>query len=166
MVILRHTDAGPGSPATEPIEERLAAVEGAEAARIVLARYADAVDAQDLGAASALLDRAMVLSIGDLTVDGFDDVVEFLRGAFADDPSRKSHFVTNMAPRWLGDGNVHIDAYFLWTGGAESQSIIGWGTYSARVKVRDGVGQLTKLEIAIRHMGDIREGWMFGTESE
>ena len=164
MAIFRHTDGSRTSLANGGIEERLAAVEGAESARIILARYAAAVDDQDLGAVSSLLDHAVVLSIGEITVDGYKNVVDFLRSAFADDPSRKSHFVTNMVPRWLGDGNVHIDAYFMWTAGEESKSLIGWGTYSNRVKVKDGTGKFTKIEIAIRHMGEIGEGWKFDSE--
>jgi hypothetical protein len=165
MAILRHTDGNRSGHAPEGIEERLAAMEGAEAARIALSSYCSAVDAQDLRAMSSLLDRAVVLSIGDLTVEGYDNVVEFFRSAFADDPSRKSHFVTNMVPRWLGRGDVHIDSYFLWTAGADSQSIIGWGTYSDRVKVDNGVGKFTSIEIAIRHVGEIGDGWMFGSET-
>jgi|TARA_B110000263_G_scaffold27378_1_gene20870 hypothetical protein len=164
MTIFRHTDGSRISLANGGIEERLAALEGAETARIILAKYATAVDGQDLGAVSSLLDRAVVLSIGEMTVDGYKDVVDFFRSAFVDDPAQKSHFVTNMAPRWLGDGNVHIDAYFMWTAGEESKSIIGWGTYSNRVKVKEGTGKLTKIEIAIRHMGEIGEGWTFGSE--
>jgi nitric oxide reductase large subunit len=164
MAILRHTDSSRISLANQGIEERLAALEGAETARIILAKYAAAVDAQDLGAVSSLLDRAAVLSIGEMTVNGYENVVDFFRSAFADDPAQKSHFVTNMAPRWLGDGNVHIDAYFLWTAGEEFKSIIGWGTYSNQVKVKAGTGKFTKIELAIRHMGEIGEGWKFSPE--
>lgn len=165
MAILRHTDGSHPNLANKGIEGRLAALEGAEVARVILADYAAAVDAQDLAAVSSLLDRGVVLSIGEMTVGGYENVVEFFRSAFADDPSRKSHFVTNMEPRWLGSGDVHIDAYFLWTAGEESKSIIGWGTYSNEVKVNEGVGKFTKIEITIRHMGEIGEGWTFGSES-
>jgi ketosteroid isomerase-like protein len=163
MAILRNNQGGHSGRSPEGVEERLAALEGAEAARVALASYCSAVDAQDLVGVSALLDRAVVLSIGDMTVNGYDDVVKFFRSAFADDQSRKSHFVTNVAPRWLGGDVVHVDAYFLWTAGTDSQSIIGWGTYSDRVKVVDGAGKFTSIEIAIRHMGDIDDGWMFGS---
>ena len=71
MTIFRHTDGSRISLANGGIEERLAALEGAETARIILAKYATAVDGQDLGAVSSLLDRAVVLSIGEMTVDGY-----------------------------------------------------------------------------------------------
>jgi len=164
MAILRQTGGSRTNQANQGIEERLAALEGAEAARILLAKYAAAVDAQDLKAISSLLDRTVALSAGEMTVEGYENVVDFFRSAFAADPSEKSHFVTNMTPRWLGDGLVNIDAYFLWTAGEEYKSIIGWGTYSTRVKIKDGTGKFTKIGLTIRHMGEIGEGWKLTSE--
>jgi hypothetical protein len=164
MAILRQTGDSRTNQANQGIEERLAALEGAEAARNLLAKYAAAVDAQDLKAISSLLDRTVALSAGEMTVEGYENVVDFFKSAFATDPSEKSHFVTNMTPRWLGDSTVSIDAYFLWTAGEQSKSIIGWGTYSTRVKVKDGVGKFTKIVLTIRHMGEIGEGWKLTSE--
>lgn len=165
MAILRQTGGGRPNQVNKGIEERLAALEGAEVARSLLAKYAAAVDAQDLRAVSSLLNRAVTLSAGEMTVEGYEDVVDFFRSAFADDPSQKSHFVTNMTPRWLGGGTLNIDAYFLWTAGEESKSIIGWGTYSMQLTVRDGTGKFTKIGLTIRHMGEIGEGWKLTSEA-
>ena len=165
MAVLRHTHGQQKSLQNQGVEARLEALEGAEAARIILAKYAAAVDAQDLKAVSALLDQEVTLSAGEMSVEGYENVVQFFQSAFDNDPSLKSHFVTNIEPSWIGQGQLNVDACFLWTGGTDSQSIIGWGTYSNRVSVKNGDAKFTAITLTISHMGEIGEGWTIGSES-
>ena len=137
-------------------------LEAAEAARGLLARYADAVDAQDLSLLTSVLDRDVQLSVGGNTFAGRPAVTDFFKSAFADDPARKSHFVTNVRTAWLGEGRVAVDCYFLWTAGEVERSIIGWGTYSDEVKISDGGASFARIAIDIRHMGELGDGWATG----
>lgn len=162
MTIIRHRSRGRNSPRPTSLEARLEALEAAEAARGLLARYADAVDSQDPNLLTSLLHRDVQLSIGDTTVSGRPAVTDFFKSAFADDPARKSHFVTNVRTTWLGEGRVAIDSYFLWTAGGPEQSIIGWGTYSNEVLVAEGPSSFLRIEIDIRHVGELADGWTVG----
>ena len=164
MTIIRHKTVGDDGPAPRGLHERLEVLEAAEAARGALARYAQAIDAQDLAAFSALLARDVELEIGGDTIRGRVGVVDFLRDAFASDRSQKSHFVTNVKTRWVGDGLVNVEAYFLWTAGESARSVIGWGTYANQVRMAGGEGLFTRIAIGIRHMGDLGDGWPMGSD--
>ncbi len=64
------------------------------------------------------------------TWQGRDEVKEFFRRAWADDPSRKSHFITNVECTPREAGSVAVDAYFLYTASGDRSSVIGWGCYA------------------------------------
>jgi ketosteroid isomerase-like protein len=143
---------------TITVEERLAALEGAEEARRALARYADAVDAQDLAALDRLLADGVVLDVGE-SIEGRTAVRAFFEKAFADDPTEKSHFITNVQTKWMGDGRTMVSAYFLFTAADDTQSIIGWGTYENEIVVDQGPGVFSRIGLRIRRTADVREGW-------
>ncbi len=141
--------------------ERVKALEAGEAARTVLAKYARAVDAQSVSGIRELLADDVVLDVGQ-AVEGADAVTEFFRKAFEDDPAEKSHFITNIEVRWLGDDRASVETYFLWTAADDTTSLLGWGTYAHEVVVDDGVARFSKMALAIRRMADVREGWTTG----
>jgi hypothetical protein len=141
------------------VEQRLLALETAEAARTTLARYADAVDAQSVSGIEELLAPDVVLDVG-AVFEGRAAVTEFFRKAFADDPSDKSHFITNVRVSSVGTGRAKVDAYFLYTAAADTTSIIGWGTYAHEVAVApEGEGLFTRMSLGIRRSVDVRNGW-------
>jgi uncharacterized protein (TIGR02246 family) len=145
----------------EQLLERVKALEAGEAARTTLAKYARAVDAQSVEGIRELLAEDVVLDVGQ-AVEGADAVTEFFRKAFADDPAEKSHFITNIDVRWLGDDHASVETYFLWTAADDKTSLLGWGTYAHEVVVDDGTARFSKMALAIRRMADVREGWMTG----
>jgi len=155
---------GARSAASATVEERLAALEACEAARSLMARYADVVDDQDLSALGELLADEVVVDVG-MRIEGREAVLGFFGQAFAADPTKKSHFITNLKTRSLGDGRVGVDAYFLYTAADDVQSIIGWGTYADEVVVRGGVAHFTRIALAIRRSVDVRKGWTIPAES-
>jgi uncharacterized protein (TIGR02246 family) len=143
------------------VEQRLKALEAAEAARTILARYAKAVDAQSVEGIRELLADDVVLDVGQ-AVEGADAVTEFFAKAFKDDPAEKSHFITNIDVRRLGDDHASVETYFLWTAADDTTSLLGWGTYAHEVVIQDGTARFSKMSLAIRRMADVREGWMTG----
>jgi uncharacterized protein (TIGR02246 family) len=141
------------------LEERLDRLESIEAARGVLARYADACDAQDLSALAELFADGCELEVPGQVYRGQDEVVAFYRQAFADDPSRKSHFITNVKADWLGAGRVAVDSYFLYTAAGDTSSVLGWGEYHDVVTTAEKDPAFARKSITIRRAVDVREGW-------
>ena len=140
-------------------EQRLDRLESIESAREALARYADACDAQDLDAVCDLFTGDAVLEVPGHLYTGGDQVRHFYREAWQEDPSQKSHFITNVKTRWLGTGRVEVDSYFLYTAAGDASSVLGWGVYRDTVRTTDGVGRFEQKSIAIRRAVDVRQGW-------
>jgi uncharacterized protein (TIGR02246 family) len=132
------------------IEERLDRLETIEAAREVLARYADACDAQDVEAVVSLFAPDAVLDVPDQPYRGQDEIRVFYRQAFETDPSKKSHFITNVKTRWLGQGRVAVDSYFLYTAAGDASSVLGWGEYQDVVATATGPAHIEHKSIRIR----------------
>ncbi len=162
-MIIRYRMANGAVPTPVGTVDRLAALEAAEGVRGLLAAYATSVDRQDVDRIDSLLSREVTLSVADIQLTGRESVVGFYRDAFRADPAPKTHFITNVATRWLGDGLIEADSYFLWTASEEQRSVIGWGTYHVRARVADGHAQFERIDIEIRHAGDIGEGWTRST---
>lgn len=141
--------------------ERIEALETAEAARALMARYAEAIDAQDIDKFAALLDDDVVLDVGD-KVEGAAAVKEFFEGAFKADPATKSHFITNVEVDWLGGGRASLKTYFLWTAADLDVSTLGWGTYDHEIVIKDGRALYSKMSLSIRRQADSRVGWATG----
>jgi uncharacterized protein (TIGR02246 family) len=132
------------------LEERLDRLETIEAAREVLARYADACDAQDLDAVVGLFAPDAVLDIPGQPYQGTDEVRAFYQQAWEADPSQKSHFITNVKTRWLGPGRVAVDCYFLYTAAGDATSVLGWGEYQDVVSTAAGPASFERKSIKIR----------------
>jgi uncharacterized protein (TIGR02246 family) len=143
----------------DTVEERLDRLESIEAARSVLARYADACDAQDVGALAELFAEGCELEVPGEVYRGVDQVAAFYRQAFADDPSRKSHFITNIKAEWVEPGRVAVDSYFLYTAAGDTSSVLGWGEYRDVVTTTGKQPAFARKSIIIRRAVDVRIGW-------
>jgi uncharacterized protein (TIGR02246 family) len=141
------------------LEERLDRLESIETARALLARYADACDAQDLGALAELFADGCELEVPGQVYRGQDEVVAFFRQAFVDDPSRKTHFITNVKTDWRGAGVVAVDSYFLYTAAGDSSSVLGWGEYHDVITTAGKDPAFASKSISIRRAVDVRQGW-------
>ena len=136
-------------------EERLDRLETIEAARELLARYADACDAQDLEGVVSLFAPDCALDVPDQTYRGTDEVRGFYRQAWEADPSQKSHFITNVKTRWLGSGRVAVDCYFLYTAAGDATSVLGWGEYTDVVSTATGLACFERKAITIRRAWEV-----------
>jgi uncharacterized protein (TIGR02246 family) len=147
--------------ATTPasIEERIERLESMEAARRLMARYARACDAQDLDGIVELFAPDCELEIPGRTWRGRDEVREFFRRAWADDPSRKSHFITNVECRPREAGSVAVDAYFLYTASGDRSSVIGWGCYADVVDTTAPDPVFARKAMTVTRAADVRDGW-------
>jgi uncharacterized protein (TIGR02246 family) len=136
-------------------EERLDRLETIEAAREILARYADACDAQDVEAVVSLFAPDCALDVPDQTYRGTDEVRAFYRQAWDTDPSQKSHFITNVKTRWLGSSRVAVDCYFLYTAAGDVTSVLGWGEYQDVVSTAGGPARFERKAIKIRRAWEL-----------
>jgi len=148
-----------GEAAVDPIEERVARQEAAEATRGLFAAYADANDAKHLGQLEAIFAPDVVVSTP-ATWSGLAQVLGFYRQAWASSPLPSRHFVSNVAMRRLEPDFVEATAYFLYvTAGADERPMIGWGTYRTTVVSHDGRYVIATLDIAMDLLVDARDGW-------
>jgi hypothetical protein len=142
---------------------RLLALEAAEAARGLLSRYADACDAADIHALAELFAPDAQFEGFGLTCDGKDAVLDFFRESWVADPTKKSHFVTNVRTNWLGDGVIAGDATFLFLGSGDDTSVVGWGNYRCRIRVQNRKALITYMFMSVTRIADVREGWPAAT---
>jgi uncharacterized protein (TIGR02246 family) len=132
------------------IEERLDRLETIEAARELLARYADACDVQDVEGVVNLFAPDGVLDVPGEPHSGSDAIRAFYRHAWEADSSQKSHFITNVKARWLGPGRVVVDSYFLYTAAGDATNVLGWGEYQDVVSTVTGQASFERKSIQIR----------------
>jgi hypothetical protein len=158
MASIEAAPAAAGSAPT-PMEVRLWRMESIEAARIALVRYAAACDAQDLTAVGDLFLIDALLEVPGRQFRGRDEIVSFFRRAWRDDPSEKTHFITNVDPVWLGGGRVAVSSYFLFAAAGNSTSVLGWGDYRDIIRVADSGALFERKWISIRRASDVRDGW-------
>lgn len=146
-------------PDLDKIVDRLARLEAAEAARGLLSAYARQCDTRDPEAVSQLFAPDGVLEVPGRHFGGRHEVRAFYSGAFTDDPTDKTHFITNSAMVWLGGGRTAVHSYFLYTAAGDETSILGWGEYHDVVEVGDEGARFERKAISIRRAVDVREGW-------
>jgi ketosteroid isomerase-like protein len=137
---------------------RLERLETAELARAASWRYALAVDTVDFDLLASVFSEDAVLVTRKGPRQGRDEVVDYYRTALADPVGRK-HFLTNQTVTWQAPGEALMESYFLYTFAGADTSILGWGAYTDRVRVIDGVGYLTEKRISVDVQADTRIGW-------
>lgn len=138
--------------------QRLERLETAELARAASWRYATAVDTPDLDLLATVFteDAVLVTSKGPRT--GRDEVVAYYAAALAAPVARK-HFLVNQTVTVTGPGRALMESYFMYTYAGDDTSILGWGTYTDRVRVIDGVGYIEEKRISVDVHADTRVGW-------
>jgi hypothetical protein len=130
-----------------------------ESARRALSSYARACDAQDLVGLQRLFAKECELEIPGRSWRGRDDVIGFFRDAWREDPSQKSHFVTNVECECVGPGLVAVAAYFLYTAAGDHSSVLGWGRYRDLVDTAGSQPLFRHKWMAVTRAVDVREGW-------
>ena len=143
----------------DELTARLARLETIEAARGLLAAYAQLVDDRDVDGLAAIFSRDAVLTASGRPYDGRDAVLDFYRRAFAADPSGRRHFVTNVRVVDASAAMVTLSAYLLFTAGTGGDSVLGWGRYRDRVDVVDGTKLITAKDIVVDHRGPVQATW-------
>jgi uncharacterized protein (TIGR02246 family) len=144
---------------SDDLDARVQRLEMIEAARSLLAAYADAVDAQDFDALSGLFTPDAVLTAGARRIAGRDAIVEFYRAVFTDDPSTRRHFITNVRVTDASSTDVTLASYFLYLAGTGGESILGWGRYVHRC-TRDGQDvRMNTKQIDIGFRGPVAAAW-------
>ena len=139
--------------------ERIQRLEDAQAAQATLRGYVDSMDAQDLSKIPELFTSDAVLEVPGARFEGVDAILGFYTQAFADDPTVKVHFHTNLAITAHGGGRVDIRSYLLYFASGVDTSIIGWGSYDDEFRIEDGVAKYCFKRIGITRVVDSREGW-------
>ena len=145
-------------PAT--LEARVARQETAEQARALIAAYGRVIDAQDVNGLRAIFAPEFVLTAGDQSFNGLDDVVGFFAGYWSSAPVTRRHFITNVAMDDVSGTGAVATSYFLFVAAAEGTPTIGWGTYRDTFERQgDGVLRFTAKHIGLELEVDVREGW-------
>lgn len=119
------------------LRPQLDALVRAEAARELLATYAAACDARDVGAVGRLFVPGAVLESRERH-EGLDAILTFYESSFRSDPTPTRHFVTNVAvrPERSADAGdeVAVTSYFLFVRQDDPSRIAGCGTYEDLVR--------------------------------
>ena len=144
------------------LAERVARLETIERARGLIADYAEAVDRQNLAALARVFGPEAVLTTPGRTFEGITAITEFYRTTFADDPSARRHFVTNVRVDDASSTTASFTSYFLYTAGTRGESVLGWGRYTDLFAYLDADRcelRLASKHIEIDHRGPVAATW-------
>ncbi len=153
-----HGEVRPGWGPADDESSRLERLETAELAREAGWRYATAVDTQDFDLLASVFTSDAVLTTRRGSRHGRDEIIAYYRPALADPLGRK-HFIVNQKVTWVAPGEALMESYFLYTYAGDDTSIMGWGSYTDRVRVIDDVGYIEAKRISIDVQADTRVGW-------
>jgi uncharacterized protein (TIGR02246 family) len=153
-----HGEVRPGWGPASDESSRLERLETAERAREAAWRYAVAVDTQDFDLLASVFTPDAVLTTRRGSRHGRDEIIAYYRPALAEPMGRK-HFIVNQAVTWVSPGEAVMESYFMYTYAGDDTSILGWGSYSDRVRVIDNVGYIEAKRISIDIQADTRVGW-------
>lgn len=126
---------------TDDLAERLARLEGVEAARSLVIRYAAAVDAQDLNEIKDMFEPDATLCLPGAEYRGSADIIAFFERVFARDRrrnERKHHFVANLVADGEPTGTIAVTASYLYrieANGSVTSPIAGAGRYVDEVRL-------------------------------
>jgi len=141
------------------LAERVARLETAEETRGLVAAYARAIDAQDPDALSRIFAPSIVLSAGERSFRGLDDVLGFYTGYWSSHAVERRHFITNVAITELSPTGAVAQSYFLFVSADDRTPMIGWGTYRDTFRRQEGALRFTAKEITVELDVDVRIGW-------
>jgi uncharacterized protein (TIGR02246 family) len=149
---------------SDELSERVRRLEMIEAARGLLATYADVVDADDVDGLADVFAADAILTAPGRRFVGVHAITDFYRATLARDTSGRRHFVTNVHVADASAAAVMLRARFLHTAGTGDESILGWGRYEDQVSVVDGEPRITARDIVVEFRGPVGATW--GTASE
>lgn len=142
------------------LEAGMAQAEAREEGRLLLARYARALDARDASAMETLFSREAVLIVVPWGIDvrGRDAIMEFFRAYFASDWREPRHYGANqvIAP---GETGLHAHSYFHEALSRGSQSVIGWGNWEDDLIFEDGAWRFALRKITVLVLTPVERGW-------
>jgi hypothetical protein len=138
---------------------RLTVLEELERARGLLHAYAAALDKPDAAVVSSFFVPDAVLVTPRGRFAGRDQIADYYRTAWAADPSSKRHFVASPQLSRRQPGLVESEAYFLFVGRGDKDSIIGWGTYQDTISVAGERPLFVSRTIDIHLRTDLDTGW-------
>ncbi len=141
------------------LEERVARQETAEEARGLIAAYGLAIDSQDPAALSRIFAPVIVLSAGERSFRGLDEVLGFYTEYWSSHPVVRRHFITNVAITELSPTTAVARSYFMFLSAVDTTPMIGWGTYLDTFERDDGELKFTAKQITVELDVDVRTGW-------
>jgi len=143
----------------DDLAERLQRLELIEQARAAQARYAEVIDRWDIDGLAEVFAPDAVLTAPGRRFDGLQAIQGFYRSVVAADPSRRRHFITNVAVVDADDHQVTLAAAFIYVTGTGGLSIIGWGRYVDTFTLVDGQIWITAKDITVDHRGPVEATW-------
>lgn len=143
----------------EDVHARLEKLESIEAARNVTQQYARAIDSLDWELLTETFSDDAHLISRSSSYTGREAVIANYRRAL-ESPVDRKHFIINTSAEWMSRGEVIVNSYFLYTFAGEDTSLLGWGNYTDRVRIENGVARISEKRISIDRSGSVLPGWM------
>ncbi|HEY7627285.1 MAG TPA: nuclear transport factor 2 family protein [Ilumatobacteraceae bacterium] len=144
---------------TDDLIARLERLEHIERARAVQACYADIIDQWDIDRLGEVFAGDAVLAASNRRFEGLDAIRGFYRDVHSSDPSRRRHFITNVAVVAANAHEVTLAASFIYVAGTDGESSLGWGRYRDTFRrVGDDV-LMTGKDITVGYRGPVSASW-------
>lgn len=144
---------------SDELATRIARLETTEAARNLVAAYADLIDRSDVASLDHVFTPDAVLTTARGNHHGLSGLGEFFGSHFAAAPLPRRHFITNTRVLHADAETAECDSYFLYTTASGANSIIGWGRYRDTMKRVDGQLRIASKDITMDFVGPIASGW-------
>jgi 3-phenylpropionate/cinnamic acid dioxygenase small subunit len=139
-------------------EERLARLELVEAARQLLAHYAEVMDRRDPAALSALFAPDAIVRTASGERKGFAEVEAFYARHFAT-VGEVRHFITNTRVTVESPRRVVCESYLFYVAAIGGESTVGWGDYRDVIEVREEGLRIVEKSITMPYRGPVVPGW-------
>ena len=147
-------DAGGGAS----LEDRIAALEFAEAARQLLARYAEVMDRRDASELDQLFAADAVVATASGERRGIDEVRAFYDRHFATSGEVR-HFITNTRITHASPSRVVCESYLFYVAAIGGESTVGWGDYRDVIERRPEGLRIVEKSIMMPFRGPVVPGW-------
>ena len=143
----------------DDVHARLEKLESIESARNVTQQYARAIDSLDWELLTETFTEDANLISRSSSHVGREAVLANYRRAL-EPPVDRKHFIINTSAEWMSRGEVIVNSYFIYTYAGDETSILGWGNYTDRVRIENGVARIAEKRISIDRSGTVLPGWM------
>jgi 3-phenylpropionate/cinnamic acid dioxygenase small subunit len=140
------------------VEERVARVELAEAARQLLAHYARVMDQRDPTALSSIFAADAIVTTASGVRHGFAEVEAFYARHFAT-VGEVRHFITNTRVTVESATRVVCESYLFYVAAIGGESTVGWGDYRDVLEERPEGLRIVEKSITMPFRGPVVPGW-------